>query len=127
MQLLLRPTDLDGNILPFEIPDELRKLFTWGAYGAITRDSVSKFEFINSLGVVEHDTMSLDKRPEGQNLNLQHLLDKAAEAGAVDYVRLLIDKYGADPNKHRLPTGLKPLYMAVGNDKREVVRLLLDK
>ncbi|KAF4337526.1 ankyrin repeat PH and SEC7 domain protein [Fusarium beomiforme] len=130
IQLLLsyeHPTDLDGNILPFEIPEELRKPLTWGAYEAIKEDNVPKFEFINGLGVVEHDTMSLDKRPEGQNLNLQHLLDKAAEAGSVNCVRLLVEKYGADPNKHRLPPGMKPLYWAAGNDKPEVVRLLIEK
>lgn len=130
MQLLLSyqyPTDLDGNILPFKIPDDLRKQYTWGAYEAVMKDMVSKFEFINSLGIVEHDTMSLDKRPKDQNLNLQHLLDKAAEAGSVQCVRLLIEKYGADPNKHRMPPGTKPLYMAAGNEKPEVVRLLLDQ
>ncbi|KAK0389986.1 hypothetical protein NLU13_3559 [Sarocladium strictum] len=130
IQLLLSyqfPSDLDGNILPFEVPDHLRKSFTWGAYEAAKTDMVAKFEFIQSSGVVEHDTMSLDKRPKDQNLNLQHLLDKAAEAGSVEIVRLLIEKYGADPNKHRSPPGLKPLYMAASNDKPQVVKMLLDR
>ncbi|RSM19576.1 hypothetical protein CDV31_001463 [Fusarium ambrosium] len=120
------PTDLDGEILPFDIPEELHKPFVYGAYGAMEHNSPDKFEFINSFGIIEHDTMSLDKLPQGQTLNLQHLLDQAAGAGSIDSARLMIERYGADPNKHRMPPGMKPLYMAAANDKPEMVRFLLE-
>lgn len=90
-------------------------------------DSAAKFDFIHSLGVTEHDAMSLDKRPTDQNFNLQHLLEKAAQAGSVECVRLLIEKYGANPNKHRIPPGMKPLYAAACQDKPENFRLLLEE
>lgn len=120
------PTDLDGKILPFDIPENLHKPFVYGAYGAMEVDSPEKFEFINSFGITEHETMSLDRLPEGQNLNIQHLLDQAAGAGSIDSARLMIERYGADPNKHRMPPGMKPLYLAAANDKPEMVRLLLE-
>ncbi|KAM0425744.1 hypothetical protein ACHAPT_008992 [Fusarium lateritium] len=120
------PTDDDGDILPFGLPENLHKPFVYGAYGAMEHNMPDKFEFINSFGITEHETMSLDKLPEGQNFNIQHLLDQAAGAGSIDSARLMIDRYGADPNKHRMPPGMKPLYLAAANDKPEMVRLLLE-
>lgn len=120
------PTDKDGNILPFEIPETLHKSFIYGAYDSMMKNRPEKFEFIYGFGLTEHETMSLDKLPEGQTLNIQHLFDKAAEAGSIDCVRLLIDKYGADPNKHRMPPGTHPLYFAAANNKTDMVRYLLE-
>lgn len=120
------PTDLDGEILPFDISEDLHKPFVYGAYDAMENNSPEKFEFINSFGITEHETMSLDQLPEGQTLNLQHLLDQAAGAGSIDSARLMIERYSADPNKHRMPPGMKPLYLAAANDKPEMVRFLLE-
>lgn len=87
---------------------------------------LDKFEFINSFGITEHETMSLDQLPAGQKLNIQHLLDKAVGGGSIECARFIIEKYGADPNKHRNPPGVKPLYAAAGNNKHEMVRLLVE-
>jgi ankyrin repeat protein len=116
-----------GNIWPVQIPEELHKRFIWGAYTAIDNDQPDKFEFIYNLGLKEHDSMSLDDLPEGQHLNLQHLLDDAAAHGSINCVRILIEKYGADPNKYRTPPCITPLYFAAGNDKPDVVRYFLEK
>ena len=121
------PTDKDGNLLPFEVPEALHKFVTYGAYQAVTRDDVEKFEFIHSFGLREHDTMSLDDVPEGQPLNYQHLLDKAAEHGAVKCAELMIDKYGANPHQHRIPHCSKPLWWAAAANKPEMLRCLLEK
>ncbi|KAL1595163.1 hypothetical protein SLS60_009851 [Paraconiothyrium brasiliense] len=129
LELLLKykyPTDEQGNLLPFQVPEELQRGFVYGAYNAMRLNSPEKFEFINSLGVKEHDTMSLDKLPEGQNFNIQHLFEQAVEAGSIDCARLMIEKYGADPNTHRLPPGTKPLYKAAANNHTEMVRYLLE-
>ncbi|KAH8649841.1 ankyrin repeat-containing domain protein [Xylariales sp. PMI_506] len=120
------PTDQDGNIIPFEVPEELHKPFVYGAYGAMEANSPDKFEFINSFGIKQHETMSLDGLPAGQNFNVQHLFDKAAAAGSIECARLLIKNYGADSNKHRVPPAVKPLYTAAANDKPEMVRFLLE-
>ncbi|KAI1261977.1 hypothetical protein F5Y18DRAFT_181279 [Xylariaceae sp. FL1019] len=56
-------------------------------------NSLDKFEFIHELGVREHDALSLDKLPDDQKLNLQRLLNDAAEAGSGDCIKLLVDKY----------------------------------
>jgi hypothetical protein len=95
------PTEQDGTLLPFDLPEELHKPFVYGAYGAKKTDSTEKFEFINSFGITEHETMSLDKLPLGQKLNIQHLFDELASAGSIECARLLTEKYGAEPNKHR--------------------------
>jgi ankyrin repeat protein len=116
-----------GNISSDQIPEELHKAFTYGAYTAIDNDQADKFEFIYNLGIKEHDIMSLDNVPEDQHLNLQHLLDDAAQKGSINCVRLLIEKYGAGPNQFRTPPNITPLYFAAGNDKPHVVRYLLEK
>lgn len=115
--------DGNGNILPFELPDSLHKVLTYGTYNAIVKNYIEKFEFLRTFGVKEHDTMSLDELPEGQLVNVQNLLEKGAQAGAVDGVRHVIDNYGADPNAHRIPIGVKPLYLAAANNKIEVVKI----
>lgn len=120
------PALREGDFTRFDVPDDLRKQFTYGAYNAIILNRIDKFEFIHGLGLREHDTMSLDDVPEGQTLNIQHLLDKAAGAGSIDCARLLIKKYGADPNKYRMPGGVLPLYHAACNNKPDMVRFLLD-
>jgi ankyrin repeat protein len=120
------PIDKDGKLLPFNVPEYLHKPFTWGTYHAVVSNRPDKFEYIKSFGIREHDTMCLDDLPEGQTINIQNLLEDAAEAGSVDCVKLLIDKYGADPNAHRKPPGHKPLYMAAANGKTEMVKLLLE-
>ncbi|PVH93917.1 hypothetical protein DM02DRAFT_676530 [Periconia macrospinosa] len=69
--------------------------------------------------------MSLDPLPEGQLLNSQHLLDKVAENDFLDCVKLLIEKYGAKPGKHRVPTVIKPIYMTAAASTAEGVRYFL--
>ncbi|CAF9924828.1 MAG: hypothetical protein GOMPHAMPRED_003723 [Gomphillus americanus] len=118
-------TDKDGEVLPFAVPDEMHRLFIWGAYRAILNNDCKKFEWIYRFGLKEHDSMSLDELPEGQNLNIQHLLDKATEAGSLDCVRMLIEKYGALPDTNRLPAGIRPIYTAAMYDQSEVVRYYL--
>jgi ankyrin repeat protein len=121
------PTDLDGNIIPVDLPESLHKPLVWGAYTAINNNDVDKLEFLRGFGVTEHESMSLDTLPAGQQFNVQHMLEKAAEHGAVDSARLMLEKYGADPNKHRVPIGTKPLYAAAGHDKVDMVRLLVEQ
>ena len=120
------PTDNEGNVLPFEVPETLHRPFIYGAYHAMIVDKPEKFEFISSFGLKEHDTMSLDKLPEGQLLNIQHLLDKAVTNGSINCAKLMIEKYGADPNRHRSPSGVQPLFAAAGNNRPEMVRYLLE-
>lgn len=122
----LYPTDLDGNILPFEMTEEENKTYVWGAYQAMRSNRPDMFEFVNGLGITEHESMSLDRLPDGQNLNFQALLERAAGAGSIDCARLMIEKYDADPNKHRIPPGTKPLFTAAMNDKPEMVQYLLE-
>lgn len=110
-----------------KVPEDLYRYFTYGAYNAVQRNDPNTFEWIYSLGIRQHDTMSLDDFPEEQHLNLQHLLDKAAQASSVDCVRLLIEKYGADPSKYRLPRGITPLCFAAANNQPSMVRYLLDE
>ncbi|MCJ1378243.1 hypothetical protein MMC17_001340 [Xylographa soralifera] len=119
-------TDKDGKLLPFEVPERFHKPFIYGAYHAMKCNKPEKFEFLNNFGLKEHDTMSLDKLPEGQLLNIQHLLDEAAANGSVNSARLMIEKYGANPNQHRIPSGVQPLYAAASNNKPEMVRYLLE-
>ncbi|MCJ1434858.1 hypothetical protein MMC27_004228 [Xylographa pallens] len=119
-------TDQDGELLPFEVPEIFHKPFTYGAYHAMINNKPEKFEFLNSFGLKEHDGMSLDELPEGQLINIQHLLDEAAANGSMDCVRLMIEKYGANPNQHRISSGIQPLYRAASNNKTEIVRYLLE-
>lgn len=121
------PMIKNNDIHSFEVPTELHKNFVYGAYTAVKYDQPDKFEFIYSLGIKEHDQMSLDDLPSGQHLNIQHLLDEAVQAGSMKCIRLLIEKYGANPHKCRIPSGVLPLFQAAGNDKPEVVRYLLDE
>lgn len=130
MKLLLRlkhPELTTGKATAEQVPEELHKVFIYGAYSAVKLNRVDKFEFIYRLGLTEHDTMSLDDLPEGQTLNIQHLLDTAVESGSMDTARLLIDKYGAGPHVFRVPCGVSPLYVAAGNNKADMVRYLLEE
>ncbi|KAH7308569.1 ankyrin repeat-containing domain protein [Stachybotrys elegans] len=120
------PADAEGNVLPFEVPEQLYKPLVYGAYAGMKHNDPKRFEFIYNLGIKEHETMSLDSLPDGQRFNIQHLLDVAAEAGSIECARLMIDKYGANPNGHRMPPGIKPLFAAAGNDRPDMVRLLLE-
>lgn len=121
------PEMKNGDGFQDKFSDSLRRSFVYGAYTAIGRFDWDKFEWIYNMRIEEHDSMSLDDLPEGQHLNIQHLFDEAAQNGHIDNARLLIEKYGADPNKYRLPSGMLPLYYAAGNDKHEMVRFLLDE
>ncbi len=121
------PVDANGELLPFELPESSHKSWTYGTYSAVLRNFPDKFEFMHSFNIKEHDTMSLDELPPGQLINIQHLFDKAAQSGSLDSVKLLIEKYGAEPDAHRLPPGTKPLWAAAGYNKAEVVRYLLDQ
>jgi hypothetical protein len=57
------PTIKDGS--HFDAPLELQKPFTYGGYTAVLNDQPDKFEFIYSVGTIEHDIMSLEDLPEG--------------------------------------------------------------
>lgn len=129
MKLLLSyqyPLDESGDIARFEVPEDMHKQYVRGAYGAIIRNHIDMFEYIQSFGLEEHDSMSLDDLPPGQKINIQHLLDKAAQAGAVESVRYLIEKYGADPNKIRRPPGVTCLFFAAAHDRPDMVQHLLE-
>ncbi|KAL9616824.1 MAG: hypothetical protein Q9160_008347 [Pyrenula sp. 1 TL-2023] len=119
------PADEDGNILLLNVAKVLQQPFIRGAYHAMRSDEPEKFEFINCFGVKEDDTMSLDKLPAGQLINFQRLLERAARYGSIRCARLMIDKYGADPNQHY--RGVHPLYTAAATNKSEIVRYLLEK
>ena len=121
----LYPTDKDSEVMPFAVPDDMHRPFIWGAYHAIRTNDCKKFEWIYRFGLKEHDSMSLDELPEGQNLNIQHLLDKATETGSLDCIKMLIEKYGALPDANRLPAGIRPIYTAAMHDQPEVVQYYL--
>ncbi|KAH6685439.1 ankyrin repeat-containing domain protein [Plectosphaerella plurivora] len=131
LRLLLEyrfPVDAEGElVMPLDLPESLHKPFIYGAYGAVVTDDRARFDFLRSFNIREHDTMSLDDVPANQTLNLQHLLDKAVETGATDMVRQLVDELGADVNAHRIPTGVKPLFYAAGNDRPAVVKQLIEE
>jgi ankyrin repeat protein len=110
----------------FQVPDNLHKKFVYGAFNAIVQNRPDKFEFIYDLGLKQHESMSIDGLPNGQRFNIQHLFDKAAEAGSVRCARLLIERYGADPRRFRKNPAVAPLYCASGNDRAEMVRFLLE-
>ncbi|KAI0448666.1 ankyrin repeat-containing domain protein [Xylaria acuta] len=120
------PIDDNGNFPPFDIPEDWRKPFIYGIFNAMVVNKPEKFEFLNSFGLKEHESMSLDKLPEGQNINTQRLLEKAVESGSIDCAKLMIKKYGADPNRHRIPPGLQPVFIGALRDKTEMLQYLLD-
>ncbi|KAI1272453.1 ankyrin repeat-containing domain protein [Xylaria sp. FL0933] len=120
------PSDEGGNLLPFDVPEEWHEAFVRGLYHAMGTNQPEMFEFLNSLGLKEHETMSLDKLPEGQNINIQHLFEKAVESGSLDCAKLMIEKYGARPDQHRIPSGLRPLYLGAIRNRTEMIRYLLD-
>ncbi|KAI0538840.1 ankyrin repeat-containing domain protein [Xylaria digitata] len=92
------PSDEDGTFSPFDVPKHWHKQFIYGLYTAMTLDQPEKFEFLNSFGLKEHEGMSLDKLSAGQNINIQHLLEKVVEAGSINCAKLMIGKYGVDPD-----------------------------
>ena len=110
----------------FKVPDNLHKIFVYGAFNSVVQNRPDKFEFIYGLGLKQHESMSIDGLPAGQRFNIQHLFDKAAEAGSVTCARLLIDKYGADPRTFRKNPAVTPLYCAAGYDRADMVRFLLE-
>jgi hypothetical protein len=103
------PDEDNGNNPPFDIPEDWHKPFIYGLYNAVIRNQPEKFEFLNSFGLQEYESMSLDKLPEGQTIKIQRLLEKAVESGSMDCAKLMIEEYGADPNRHRIPPGLSTL------------------
>ena len=121
------PLDKDGNLLPFTLPESLHKSFIYGAYHAMKIDSPEKYAFMSSFGVKEHDSMSLDPLPEGQLLNIQQLLDRAAQNCSLACAKLMINEHGASPHKPRIPAGVLPLYQAVLYNRAAMVRYLLDE
>ncbi|KAI0811446.1 ankyrin repeat-containing domain protein [Xylaria sp. FL0064] len=120
------PSDESGNLLPFDVPEEWHKAFVRGLYHAMGTNQPDMFEFLNNLGLKEHETMSLDKLPEGQNINIQHLFEKAVESGSLDCAKLMIEKYGARPDQHRIPSGLRPLFLGAIRNRTEMLRYLLN-
>lgn len=56
-----------GDVGDFDVPTDLHKPFTYGAYSAVVLNRTDKFEFIHSLGIKKHDTMSLDDVQEGKH------------------------------------------------------------
>ncbi|KAI1362875.1 ankyrin repeat-containing domain protein [Xylaria arbuscula] len=114
------------NLSTADIPDEWHKRFIYGLYNSMTTNSPRKFEFLNSTGLKEHESMSLDKLPDGQKINVQRLLEKAVEAGSIECTKLMIEKYGANPDKHRIPPGIRPLFIGALRDTAEMLRYLLE-
>jgi ankyrin repeat protein len=121
------PTNDNGEVIFSPIPEELHKPITYGAYNAVALDYPDKLEWMHSLGVKEHDTMSLDPVPEGQHLNVQNLFERAAKNGSLKCAKLLIEKYGASPHKYRHPPCIYPIYTAACEDKTDMVRYVLEQ
>jgi ankyrin repeat protein len=121
------PTNANSEVIFSPVPQDLHISITYGAYNAVQLDYPDKLEWLYNLGVKEHDSMSLDPVPEGQHLNIQHLLDDAAKNGSLKCAKLLIEKYDASPHKYRHPPCIYPLYMAACNDKTEMMRFLLEE
>ena len=119
-------TEKDGRLLPFEVPEIFHKQFIYDAYHVMIHNKPGKFDFIKSFGMKEHDSMSLDELPEGQLINVQHLLEEAVANGSIDCVKLMIEKYGANPHQHRVFSGIRPLFVAAFHNKRDRVRYLLE-
>ncbi|KAI1308318.1 ankyrin repeat-containing domain protein [Xylaria venustula] len=119
-------TDENGNLTPFEVSENWHKQFIYGLYDAMATNRPEKFEFLNGLGLKEHETMSLDRLPEAQNINIQRLLEKAIEAGSIDCAKLLIEKHAANPDRHRIPPALRPLFIGSLRNKTEMLQHLLD-
>ncbi|RWA08094.1 hypothetical protein EKO27_g7009 [Xylaria grammica] len=120
------PNEDDGNLAPFDVPEDWHKRFIYGIYNSMTTNQPEKFEFLDSFGLKEHEAMSLDKLPADQNINIQHLLEKAVEAGSIDCAKLMIEKYGANPDRHRIPPGLRPLFIGALRDRAEILQYLLE-
>ncbi|MCJ1318336.1 hypothetical protein MMC15_003664 [Xylographa vitiligo] len=119
-------TEKDGRLLPFEVPEIFHKQFIYDAYHAMIHNKPGKFDFIKSFGMKEHDSMSLNELPEGQLINIQHLLEEAVANGSIDCVKLMIEKYGANPHQHRVFSGIRPLFVAAFHNKPDRVRYLLE-
>ena len=64
----LYPSDANGNVLPFDVPDNWHKPFIYAHYFCIEHDRVEKFEWLMSFGLREHDSMSMDGLPEGHKI-----------------------------------------------------------
>ncbi|KAI0972382.1 ankyrin repeat-containing domain protein [Xylaria arbuscula] len=118
--------DANGKLAPFEVSENWHKQFIYGLYDAMATNRPEKFEFLNGLGLKEHETMSLDELPEGQDVNIQRLLEKAVEAGSIDSTKLIIEKHGANPDQHRIPPGLRPLFIGCLRNRTEMLRYLFD-
>lgn len=69
----------------------------------------------------------MDPLPEGQNFNYQHMLDEAVQHGSLKGVKYLLAKHGVDPNIHRMPNSVTPLFLAAGHNRIEIVRYLLEE
>ena len=110
----------------FPVAEAWHESWTRGAYGSLEKDDADKLAYLYSFGIKEHDTMSMGPLPDGQTLNLQHLLELAAQQGSMKCARLLIDEYGANVNKMRVPPAGFPLYLATWRDKADMVRYLLE-
>lgn len=110
----------------FAVREAWHETWTRGAYGSLEKHDEDKLAYLYWFGIKEHDTMSMDPLPESQTLNLQHLLELAAQQGSMKCARLLIVKYGAGVNKMRVPPASFPLFLATWRDRADMVRYLLE-
>lgn len=125
LSYLYSEADIDNAT--FTVPEEWHESWTRGAYGTLEKDDAEKLAYLYSFGIQEHATMSMDPLPDGQTLNIQHLLELAAEHGAMNCARLLIDKYGAEVNRMRVPPACFPLFFATWRNRTDMVRYLLEE
>ncbi|KAF2231774.1 ankyrin [Viridothelium virens] len=120
------PTDQQGNLKPFDLPENLHQDFVDGVFNTAMFDQPEKFEFLYSFDLKEPPKRSLNKLPEGMKLNLPRLLEIAAEHSALGMAKLLINKYNVDPNDMRRPPATTPLYTAASNKQTDMARYLLE-
>lgn len=121
------PLSPTGAILPFDVPPNLHRPFVYGAYDAVMHNDLPKFTFIHGFNIAQHSTMSPSPLPPGQHLNIQHLFEDAAETSSISCMKYLIAQHGAQPDAHRIPSGVKPLYLASALNQHEAVKFLLEE
>ncbi|KAF2833490.1 hypothetical protein CC86DRAFT_415269 [Ophiobolus disseminans] len=120
------PKVRNGTIQDFKFPKSLRGHLPCAAENAAQDDQADKLKWIFSQGIKQHDSVLPNGLPEDQHLDIQHLLEVAAEHGSLNCARLLLEHYGADPGTFRMPRCVTPLYCAAGNEKPDMVQYLLE-
>ena len=121
----LYPTvEHSGDTPPFQVPETWERDWIEGIYKSTIHDMPDKFEYLHAFGVRDMGK-SFSAYPESMRINLPRLLEVAAGSGSVSCAKLLIEKYGIDPNQLRIPPAMTPLYAAAEHNQAETVRYLL--